>query len=79
MKAKARDINEIRPLNRRSIARCWHESAKVLVKLNGMTEDGEAIGINVDDARLVVLLCEGIEQGERNILKILKQHRKATP
>ena len=76
--AKSLDLGEgPKPFTRVKISKSWYEPAKALIKSECLDEEGGEIGIDVEDARLVKLLCEQIEKGEADITKILKQHAKA--
>ena len=42
-------------------------------------KDGESIlqeGIDLNDAKLVIMLCRSIDAGKRDIVAILKQHNR---
>lgn len=59
------------------IEKCWIAPCVDAVKSDGKDDKGEDLGIDVEDARLVVQLWNNIESGEREIFKILKAHSKA--
>lgn len=70
-KATGKDLGEDErtPLTRSKIEKSWYEPLPAIIR----KRDEE---IDVEDARLAKLLCEGIFKGERDVLKLLKQHKK---
>jgi len=64
-------------LTRAKIEKNWFQPIVAIIKADGCDEEGEPIEIDLEDARLVKILCEQIEKGELDIVKILKSHLKA--
>lgn len=65
-------------LTKAKMDKCWYQPAKALVKSEGLDESGKAIeNIELEDARLILLVCESFERGEKDVVKILKQHYTA--
>jgi ParB-like chromosome segregation protein Spo0J len=64
-------------LTKAKIQKFWYEPCVSLIKHDGQTDDGEPVEIDLEDAHLVKYLCEQMEKGERDIVKILKHHQKA--
>jgi len=63
-------------LTKAKIAKYWHQPCAALIKAEGLDEEGNEVEVDLEDARLAKLLCEQIEKGEIDILKILKHHNK---
>ena len=71
VKATGKDLgkSETKPLTRSKVEKRWNEPLPAIIR----KRDEE---IDVEDARLAKLLCEGFFKGEEDILKLLKQHKK---
>lgn len=64
-------------LTRAKIKKNWYQVVVGLIENNGLDEDGEDVGIDLDDAKLVKTLCEKIENGDSNIIGILSKHNSS--
>jgi hypothetical protein len=64
-------------LTRAKIAKCWHAPCAALIKADGKDENDQPVEVDLEDVRLAKLLCEQIDKGETDIIRILKKHLKA--
>ncbi|RDJ35102.1 MAG: hypothetical protein DWQ19_09720 [Crenarchaeota archaeon] len=64
-------------LTKAKIKKHWLAPVMETIKSKGVDEEGNELPIDLEDAHLVKVLCEHIENGEQDILKILTQHFKA--
>lgn len=72
--AKARN-GGAKPLTVNKIRKFWVGLAESLVIGQGKTDKGETPDIDLEDARLVVLLAKkGIDRGEKDLMKLLAEH-----
>jgi hypothetical protein len=64
-------------MTKAKIQKFWYEPCAALIKNEGNDEDGNPVEIDLEDAYLVRYLCEQMEKGERDIIKMLKHHLRA--
>jgi len=58
-------------------AKLWIPALEQIIASGGKDEEGTDLNISVDDAKLVYSIwMDGIEKGERDILKLLQAHQK---
>ncbi len=70
-------IDKDKLLTINKIQKHWYTDTVDAIKLNCCDVEGIPLGIDEEDARLVVLLIEnGIQKGEKEIVSLLQQHKK---
>lgn len=78
-RATAKDAEDLgpKPLSKAKLQKLWYTPCEGLVKTKGKDEEGNEIeGIDLEDVRLVLLLEGKRNDGEEDIMKVLKKHFK---
>lgn len=67
---------ELKPLTFNKIKKFWAAPIQEIIKGLGKEEDQDLENIEVEDIYFVKLICDSMEAGNQDILKILRQHTK---
>jgi len=69
------DSDDGKRLTPAKVSKHWYEPIAKAIKQEGLDEDGNDLEIDLDDAKLVIRLLEAIENGERDAIAILQDHK----
>lgn len=66
----------VKPLTFKKIQKSWKEPIAALIRRKFKDEEGDVVEVDSEDVYFLKLICEKIEAGERDPMKLLRQHAR---